>query len=400
MDMAVAGSMNGVTRCIQVIVDSFSHEKDFKMTWVHFENTSANQVVRTTHQGYSKIHIPLPRHLSDFIVSPSTQQALWERAYCVLRRDFSSSETNILHLHTLNLMNFALFIRKHEACKIVSHLHCLPWKGLYNYHDNRFFRLYQAYYVNKDYTKPSDFISHNYERLCYTQSDCVICVTRCAREFIQRMLPAECSSVKVIYNGIADVGLLPPHEQLHTPVRCLFVGNGHPGKGLDSILQALALLHEKHEITLIVAGNVPFQRQRSITAKYPFLDVQFVGIVSFDILREYYLSCDIGIIASVQEQCSYAAIEMMMFGLPIVSTDVDGLHELFADYPSVLKIPLVMEAGKHLHADVQKMAKAISLLIQDSDLRSRIAAHARECYIKHFQQHRMTRSLKHLYHHL
>lgn len=400
MDMAISGSMNGVSRCIQVIVDSFSKEKAFQVIWAHFENHQGEQITRVSHHGYTQVTIPLPPHLNEFLIYPSRQRELWERAYRELRGDFSLSGRNILHLHTLNLMPFALYVREREQCRIVSHLHCIPWKALYNYGDSRFYRLYQAYYVNNDYTKPSDFILHGYERDSYTRSDSVVCVTRCAKDFIQRMLPTEASPVTVIPNGIADVGVPEFHEQLHVPVRCLFVGNGHPGKGLDAILRALALLQMHYELSLVVAGHIPAQQRRSIMARYPFLDVQFVGILPFAELREYYLSCDIGLIASVQEQCSYAAIEMMMFGLPIISTDVDGLHELFADYPTAMKIPLVMEAGKSLHADVRKMAKAISLLIEDSALRRRMAILARARYRRLYQQRRMTQALKRLYHNL
>lgn len=41
---------------------------------------------------------------------------------------------------------------------------------------------------------------------------------------------------------------------------------------------------------------------------------------------------------SLQEQHSYAAIEMAMFGMPMIITAVDGLDEMFVDEISCLKV--------------------------------------------------------------
>ena len=37
---------------------------------------------------------------------------------------------------------------------------------------------------------------------------------------------------------------------------------------------------------------------------------------------------DVGIVPSFVEQCSYTAIEMMCFGLPLIVSDVEGLKEI------------------------------------------------------------------------
>ena len=40
---------------------------------------------------------------------------------------------------------------------------------------------------------------------------------------------------------------------------------------------------------------------------------------------------DIGVLFSFHEQCSFSAIEMMMFDLPVISTDSTGLKEMFPE---------------------------------------------------------------------
>lgn len=55
------------------------------------------------------------------------------------------------------------------------------------------------------------------------------------------------------------------------------------------------------------------------------------GHLNRDDLRVWYSASDIGIMSSYTEQCSYAALEMMNAGIPIVSSDGNGLCDMFKD---------------------------------------------------------------------
>ena len=78
-----------------------------------------------------------------------------------------------------------------------------------------------------------------------------------------------------------------------------------------------------------------------------------LGVVSFNELKKLYSESTIGIIPSLHEQCSYVAIEMSMFGLPIIVSDVDALSEMFEDEINALKIPLLFDEdfGLDLESD-------------------------------------------------
>lgn len=60
--------------------------------------------------------------------------------------------------------------------------------------------------------------------------------------------------------------------------------------------------------------------------------------MSLEDLSYPYSICDIGLMVSLQEQHSYATIEMVMFGMPMIITAVDGLDEMFVDEVSSLKV--------------------------------------------------------------
>lgn len=401
LDASLAGNMNGVTRCVQVLVDSFSKEKDYHVMWLHFEVTQAVkdvQVTNMTYGGYLQVVISMPSRSSSSLLN-SAQSSPMAKAYQFIKSDLCEASRIILHVHTLNLIHFALFIRDHHPCHIITHLHCIPWKALYNSDNHRFLVLFENYHITNGKTKREDYVFREFEHLCYTRSDRILCVTRYASDFIRGMYPDNPPAVDVIYNGIEDIMSddLSFRLTVHQPVRCLFVGNAHPSKGLEYILRSLESLRMRHEITLYVVGSIPVRQQTELESKHPSLDIRFIGNLSFIQLREYYLSSDIGLIASMQEQCSYVAIEMMMFGLPVVTTDVDGLHELFPTGHVACRVPLLYTPGKTLCPDILKMAAAISNLIENPEKRMQMAQRARRRYKRYYTEGRMVRSIKEVY---
>ena len=129
MDMSFEGTMNGVTRCIQVLAESFSKEKDYSVTWIHFEKKRQSEDL-SIEQDDSKITIALPNDLGNFLSSSQIQQDYWEKSYQIVCPLLQNHNRNILHIHTLNLIGFAIYIRERINCKIISHLHCIPWKEI------------------------------------------------------------------------------------------------------------------------------------------------------------------------------------------------------------------------------------------------------------------------------
>lgn len=400
MDIAVAGNMNGVTRCIQMLVNALSMDRDYNVTWVRFI-CHRSDIVRRKIDSASLIEIPFPKDLGSFLGSPALKQSFWNESYEIIRDEIKRPGKIILHIHTLNLIDFALFVRQRRECKIVTHLHCIPWKSLYNRNKSLFMDLYEKYYIKKDYTSHSIFVSKGHEHISYTKSDCLVCVTRCARDFVKRMCP-EHTKIEVIYNGIEDL-VKNEGDIYRSPrqvVNCLFVGNAHPSKGLEFVLKALNIVQRWHEVILFISGAYTNRARNEIVNAYPFLDVRFTGQLPLMKLQEYYRFCDIGIIASLQEQCSYVAIEMMMFGLPIIATDVDGLHELFAKNGCCCHIPIQFIPGQTIRPDVEKMVHSISTLIKHPALRERIARQARHRFKRKYEKGRMVSAIKALYYNI
>ncbi|WP_286833802.1 glycosyltransferase family 4 protein [Proteiniphilum sp. UBA5280] len=129
-----------------------------------------------------------------------------------------------------------------------------------------------------------------------------------------------------------------------------------------------------------MAGTCNPQFQNKLKQDFSDLEVDVKGRIPFDELKKLYAQCDIGIIASLQEQASYVAIEMAMFGLPIVSTAVDGLDEIFTDEINALKVHTKFSPVFGLSVDVEMMAKQIARLIEDEKLRAVLSQNVRKLY--------------------
>nr|WP_302830317.1 glycosyltransferase [uncultured Bacteroides sp.] len=389
MDMNTSGNTTGVDRYIGVLLEGLKSYPFVQVVHVNFR-FDPNLLLSTDRQkdGYREVVVPLPQHPDKIIT-----EGFWMQRYCGLVYDmtrylFEGKKNCILHLHTLNLIDMALLIKEHRPeCRIVTHLHCIPWKGLYNRNMAMFNRLYEQVYILHDTSCIKDWRQFPGEIKSYTHSDCVICVTRCACQFLNNLQGVAVCPTFVIPNGIYDANT--PKAIRHQGKGCfqlLYVGVLSPSKGLSFILKALQILREQHyEVSLTIVGKGERGLEKELKKTYKELSLHFTGIISFKELKDYYCTCDAGVIASLQEQCSYVAIEMAMFGLPIVTTAVDGLDEMFNDEVNALKVPLGYSKEDGLSVDIDTMAKQISRLIDDKQLRKKLARNVRRLYEEKFR---------------
>ena len=87
---------------------------------------------------------------------------------------------------------------------------------------------------------------------------------------------------------------------------------------------------------------------------------------------------DIGIIPSYYEQCPYVAIEMMMYGLPIVVSDANGLRDMFTDKENAVVVPLGdRQNSKEFTGHIRD---ALMLLLESEQLRRELGKKAKQTY--------------------
>lgn len=404
LSIAAEDTTSGVDRYIEILINALIKYSEIQIYEIKF--LESNTLIRIQQSkisnNYTQVRIPFPIKPSEII-----QHTYWLNLYNkeVLRHIgflFENSHPKILHSNTLNLIDFALLVKKqYHNIKIVSHLHCIPWKGLYDCDLNRFNLDYNLVYIN--HTANNKEIAQKVYLPCefstYLESDKIICLSQSAIKHISLLITNQDKIVK-IYNGIEDrMTKNNGHTFLKKNIfHCLFVGSLTPSKGIVYIIDALEKVVRKgYSVHLSVAGLDPLNIRNTILNKHKTLAIDFLGLIPYTNLKKYYQHCDCGIITSLHEQNSYAAIEMMMNGMPIITTNADGLDEMFSDGINAIKIPLCYNQKKGLFVNTNLIAKHIIELINSPDSLQSLSIHSRENFIKHFSAYDMAQKTVNLY---
>ncbi|MDP2318486.1 MAG: glycosyltransferase family 4 protein [Acidobacteriota bacterium] len=207
----------------------------------------------------------------------------------------------------------------------------------------------------------------------------------------QRALVA---SSLIVVTGAATLGLLEPYalprdrvvvvEPGTDPapqargsdgasVRLLCVATVNSGKGHDVLLEALAAV-PNHPWHLTCAGSLTRDREtadrvRGLVRQLALEDrVRFVGELDAEALVTCHDAADVFVLATRRETYGMAVAEALARGLPVVCTTTGAIPDLVGPDAGVLVPP----------GEVAALAEALSRVISDADLRSRLAAGARE----------------------
>ncbi len=387
MDISNSSNTSGVNRYLESLLSSLNFITTYEIIWLNLRSDFQLYMHKEElMDGFRKISVPLPENASPIISEQFWSEQYYRVVIEIVSKYISLCSISLVHIHTLNLIDLALLLKEEYGCKIVTHLHCIPWKGTLNSNKERFQALYNEYYKLKNY-KLKNYMTNISEERSYLSADKIICVTECAKKFIHNITQISNGKIAVISNGMDDycydgfVRIENNEQGRHL----LFVGALTESKGVFTILQAMDQLYQQGKsFELIAAGSVDSQTKTLIEKKYSHLNVQLPGRVDFETLKGYYKWADIGCIASLQEQCSYVAIEMAMFGLPIITAAVDGLDEMFVEGVSALKVRALFHRYIGLRLDEEQLVRTLIRLSDNCSLRASLSVGARRRYLSNF----------------
>jgi len=172
---------------------------------------------------------------------------------------------------------------------------------------------------------------------------------------------------------------VPPCENM-----LLYVGRIEPLKGIDVLIEALALLQAQNmTVCLVVIGGDPESAAQTRNADNAEMErlqamcqqaglknlVTFLGKRSQDSLPYYYSAAEAVVVPSHYESFGMVALEAMACGTPVVASQVGGLAFLVQDGVTGYTVPV---------DDPQALAVRLADLLQDHGLRSRLGAQAVE----------------------
>jgi len=197
--------------------------------------------------------------------------------------------------------------------------------------------------------------------------------------------------ITVIPNGIDTEKFYPSdNKNLRKPIRLLTVSRLIERKRIDILIKAVRLAKELGiDVTLNIAGEgnlggtlQRLSRELDISEK-----ILFLGRIDAEKMPEIYRDNDVFVMSSAHEGMSNAMLEAMASGLPIITTDCEGVEELIADNGIIVGRPdaeSFAEAFKTLAEDkksYKQMSTAARGQAQKLDWKS-VARQYLECYNK------------------
>lgn len=182
--------------------------------------------------------------------------------------------------------------------------------------------------------------------------------------------------LKVIHCGV-DMQRAP-WQLLHRDVRTMLaVGRLDPVKGFETLIDAVALLHERGiELDCRLVGSGPLEpllrrraMQRGVASR-----IEFTGAQTQERIRHWMSTATMFVLPSQvaadgnRDGIPVALMEAMASGCPVVSTRVSGIPELIEDDEHGVLVE---------QRDPVALADAIERLLESDALRQRLATGAR-----------------------
>lgn len=246
-----------------------------------------------------------------------------------------SASCFIFHFNWIEHYSLATLLKLSMDCQTLLTVHYIPWKNFVSTNYKYFHSLHamssSGHYVSDRTVK--------FERKNYHVFDHIIVVTDSAKKNLVDFFKISTYKISLIYNGKYDNQTKESRLALRNKffidedeVVILHLGAINKRKGVTELIKCFDELVQNgyRNIRLILAGAG--QIDTFLTdSLMSFAKITWMGFQSEERINELIRIANIGVLLSYTEQCSYAIIEMMSHGLPLVVTDVDGLKEMVED---------------------------------------------------------------------
>lgn len=226
--------------------------------------------------------------------------------------------------------------------------------------------------------KEKRFIRRINNKILSMVTDKMVTVSDAIKKDILRYDRVSPSKIMVLYNGV-DTERFKPRVSFgdirkqflmsKDDVVIGFVGRLVPSKGLNYLIEAVALLNNSSKVKLLIVGDGSLMEELKKMAKDKGLEesVIFTGLRR-DITD--ILSCiDIFVLSSVKEGFPNSLLEAMAMGKPVVATAVGGIPEIIEHRTNGFLVP---------PADIEGLAAAIKTVIDNPPMAINMGIAARE----------------------
>jgi glycosyltransferase involved in cell wall biosynthesis len=209
----------------------------------------------------------------------------------------------------------------------------------------------------------------------------IVCQGQTWKRFAIEMLGFASTDVVVMRNWTATRELLEVgarrQSRRELPIRLVFVGWLEREKGIFELLDACRQLHPNRKFTLDIVGEGHASGEaRVLVARCGLTDVvRFRGWLQVPDLTRALVDSDVLVLPSWAEGLPNAVVEAMAARLAVVATGVGAIPDVITDHRSGLLVA---------PQDTESLRFAMAEIIDDGDLRERLAAEAYKIAVRDF----------------
>lgn len=310
----------------------------------------------------------------------------------VLCELISEEDNNVFHLNYMSNVNLAKQLKtSFPKCKIILTIHYKNWK--FELLGNRLL-LDRVIKLQTEDCLLSDFEVNvlknlDIEKNTLSFCDYIVCLSSESKNELEELygftdnitiIPNATKDDYVELDGIMRDRLRKKYMIASNVNVILFVGRLELGKGLEFLINSFkVLLLSQPNSVLIICGSGDFEKYLDFSNPI-WSKIIFTGFLDKQSLYELYLIADIGVIPSLHEEFCYVGIEMAMFKLPFLISDIGGVSNYFTHNVSCIKIPVKMNEN-NIGIDAEKIAFHLDRLISDTEFSSNIGYEARKIFI-------------------
>lgn len=195
----------------------------------------------------------------------------------------------------------------------------------------------------------------------------------------------KCKNPAVVFLGtqmqMFDSFVLDKAEKKSDEIDIAYIGTLGSSYDIENVIRAIDKLDNKKNIKFTIMGNGPLKERFENFAKPYNLDVEFTGTLDYPEMVQRLTLCDIAVNPIVKGSAGSVINKVgdyAMAGLPVVNTqESKEYRDLIDEYA----------AGINCECEnVEEIAKAISTLCENSELRKRIGDGNRKMAVERFDR--------------
>jgi glycosyltransferase involved in cell wall biosynthesis len=349
----------GVGTFIKQLSHGLAARKEINVFVLEIGITGSKSFTIRKQDGINIIEIPLEENTKG-VDSKKNQEKLSRNITRVVSQYIPKSDVTVIHMNYLFQYFIGIELRRVLIGKLIFTQHVFTF----------------------DEKVESNFFDT--EKQTYQLVDKIITVTKHGKNHLVKK-GVETNKIEVIYNGI-DPGhfstqnnnILEKYGLERNEKIILYSGRIDPIKGLDYLCDAFELLLKKNPACLLViAGNGNFEslikKARTFSA-----NISYLGFIPFEDVVALYHEADIGVIPSLEEHCSYVALEMLHCGLPVVASNLGGLKEIFVHGENALLADTIDDKTNMygVSPEIKQLTNHMHKLLSDENLRTEFSRNA------------------------